>query len=373
MVVSINRGTPTTYTHKVAFKIEKRNEKYGPFLDDRIIEFQGFGLGNRRYLGSKTKLLASVEGEILKRLGRVPESLFDAFAGSGVVGARFAELGSKVIMNDLLRHNSLAHETFLLHSHYSRDKIMDNLRTMSNLPLVSGYIAENFGGNYFSEENAMRLDAWREYIDESDLDRATSAALVTCILYAADKVAQTVGHYDAFFTSNQIARFAELRFPNPVGSGEGHIILNSDANRVVAEHEVEVLYLDPPYNSRQYSDNYHVLENIATWGKPEVHGISKKMDRSALKSRFSGRHAEEAFAELITAAKAEMIVLSYSNTGTSRVSRSNNILSDKRICEVLESRGRLIIEEIDYKEFSVGRTSDRKHRERLFILEVGKR
>ena len=334
--------------------------------------FQTFSLGNRRYLGSKSKLLPSIERVILKRLGRVPTSFFDAFAGSGVVGARLAEMGSRVIMNDLLLHNCLAHQTFLRHSAYSLEALAEHLRLMENLPPVNGYISKNFGGNYFSEANATRLDAWREYISECNLDAATSAALITCVIYAADKIAQTVGHYDAFFASNRVFRKAELRIPLPIGDGLGHVMLNADANVIVGDYEVEVLYLDPPYNSRQYSDNYHLPENIARWGKPPVKGVSRKMDRSGLKSQYSGRDAEAAFEDLLSKARAEFVILSYSNTGTSRVSRSNNILSDGFISAAMARKGRLTVEEIQFREFSVGRTSARPHSERLFICEVGK-
>ena len=334
--------------------------------------FEPFSIGNRRYLGSKSKLLPSIERVILKCLGRVPTSFFDVFAGSGVVGARFAEMGSQVIMNDLLLHNSLAHQTFLQHIEYSGEALAEHLRIMWNLPPVNGYIFENFGGNYFSEANAARLDAWREYISETDLNTATSAALITCVIYAADKIAQTVGHYDAFFSSNQISREAELRIPLPIGDGSGHVVLNADANEIIGDHEVEVLYLDPPYNSRQYSDNYHLPENIARWEKPPVKGVSRKMDRSGLKSKYSGRDAEDAFDDLLSKARADFVILSYSNTGTSRVSRSNNILSDDFISAAMARKGRLTVEEIEFKEFSVGRTSARPHRERLFICEVGK-
>ena len=332
--------------------------------------FGTFSIGNRRYLGSKSKLLPSIEQVILKCLGRIPSSFFDVFAGSGVVGAHFARLGSRVIANDLLRHNCLAYQTFLQHSNYSDKDVAEHLRLMENLPPVHGYIFENFGGNYFSEANAARLDAWREYISETELDEATSAALVTCVIYAADKVAQTVGHYDAFFASSRVSRRPELKIPLPIGVGFGHTVLNVDANDVVGDHEVEVLYLDPPYNSRQYSDNYHLPENIARWEKPEVRGVSKKMDRTGLKSKYSGRDAEGAFEDLVSRARAELVVLSYSNTGTSRVSRSNNVLSDNFISAVLSRKGRLTIEEIEFREFSVGRTSSRSHRERLFVCKV---
>lgn len=330
-----------------------------------------FSLSNRRYLGSKTKLLWDIEFKLNSILGRKPQSLMDAFAGSGVVGAHFASLGSKVITNDLLLHNTLAHRAFLLHSEYSLDEAARCLVEMAGLKPQDGYISQTFGGKYFSMANARKLDAAREYIDKELDSESLRAAAITSLIYAADKVAQTVGHYDAFFNRDSIDKPVVFKLPKVVGKGSGHKVLTQDANAVVGKQKVEVLYLDPPYNSRQYSDAYHVLENIARWEKPEVFGVSQKMDRTSMKSKYSTRSASMAFDELIQNAKAELIVLSYSNTGNSRVARSNNVLTDEEIVESMSKVGRVHIEDIDFKEFSVGRTSKREHKERLFVCEVG--
>jgi adenine-specific DNA methylase len=162
----------------------------------------------------------------------------------------------------------------------------------------------------------------------------------------------------------------QFRAPKLVGTGKGNTVSTADANVVVQNWNVDVLYLDPPYNSRQYSDTYHVLENIVRWEKPEVFGVSRKFDRAALKSKYSTRSAFEAFSSLIESASAKLIVLSYSNTGLSRATRSNNVLSDKEIHAVLERVGETKVVNVDFKEFSTGKTSKREHKERLFICKV---
>lgn len=330
-----------------------------------------FNLSNRRYLGSKSKILDVIFDEITTRLGKTPESLLDAFAGSGVVAAKFASTGSKVIANDLLLHNSIAHWTFLNHSEYNHLHAKQLISEMGKLTPLNGYATETFGGKYFSVENAMRLDAAREFIaneiDNSGLQRVA----LTSLIYAADKVAQTVGHYDAFFNRQSIDKEIEFKFPELTGSGEGNLVTTADANLVVREHSVDVLYLDPPYNSRQYSDSYHALENLARWEKPEVFGVARKFDRTNLKSRYSTRSAFEAFRDLVENASAQLIVLSYSNTGDSRATRSNNVLSDDEINLVLSSVGTTEVVNIDFREFSTGRTSKREHKERLFFCQVG--
>jgi adenine-specific DNA-methyltransferase len=346
---------------KIALEAQALANKYS---------LETFSLSNRRYLGSKTKLLGEIESKLERILGRAPKSLMDAFAGSGVVAGHFAGLGTKVVTNDLLLHNTLAHRTFLLHKDYSLESVANQLGIISKLRPKKGYIWETFGGKYFSEGNAKKLDAAREFIESEVGSEAEQAALVTSLIYAADKVAQTVGHYDAYLNRDSVDKPVLFRLPEPVGRGNGHKVLTDDANKVVKGKRVEVLYLDPPYNSRQYSDAYHVLENIARWEKPEVFGVAQKMDRTSMKSRYSTRSAVSAFNDLIRASSAELILLSYSNTGTSRVARSNNVLTDEQITSALEQVGQVHIETIDFKEFSVGKTSKRNHQERLFVCEV---
>jgi adenine-specific DNA-methyltransferase len=330
-----------------------------------------FTLGNRRYLGSKTKLLSDIEIQVKQVLGRNPISLLDAFAGSGVVAAHFAALGSTVMGNDILRHNTVALKTFLLHGEYDYAEACQAIKDMSACKPKDGYITETFGGKYFSVDNASKLDGAREFIETELGDTPLAGVALTSLIYAADKIAQTVGHYDAFFNKQAIEKAVLFRAPLPIGTGVGHKVFTEDANEVASREKVEVLYLDPPYNSRQYSDAYHVLENIARWEMPEVFGVAQKMDRTSMKSKYSTRAASVSFDELVTNANAELIVLSYSNTGSSRVTRSNNVLTDEEIIGSLSSVGKVSIVNIDFKEFSVGKTSQRDHKERLFLCQVG--
>lgn len=329
-----------------------------------------FGLANRRYLGSKSKLLSWIESEIKESLGRKPKSLLDPFAGSGVISGHFAELNTKVHANDLLIHNSIALESFLLHKAYDFGVGCDLIASLETLRPRRGYIANNFGDKYFSMKNAMKLDSAREFISREIAHPGLQKLALTSFFYAADKVAQTVGHYDAFFNREVISQAVEFRVPLPVGKGVGHKVSNVDANQLVESQASEVIYLDPPYNSRQYGDAYHLLENLALWEKPEVFGVAKKMNRDKIKSKYSSKQAFQAFDALVQSARCELIVLSYSNTGKARAARSNNILSDSEILKSLESRGKVRVAEMGHKEFSTGSTSERKHQERLFICEV---
>lgn len=328
-------------------------------------------ISNRRYLGSKQKLLGPIDKAISDELGRLPLTLADTFAGSGVVAAYFADRGVPVIANDLLTHNAYALETFLLHGRYQFDALCELVTELQSLKGKSGYVSETFGGKYFSVQNAQKLDAMRDFLDEQVSDLPLRKAALTSILYAADKVAQTVGHYDAYFNREAVDKRLILRVPNVVGTGEGHAVHNRDANELVRAISAEVNFQDPPYNSRQYSSNYHVLENIAKWEKPAVTGVSAKMDLKLVASKYSTRAAAVAYEELVSNCESDLIALTYSNTASERVSRSNNLLTDDDIYRILGDFGHVETIEVGHKEFSVGKTSTREHKERIFLARRG--
>jgi adenine-specific DNA-methyltransferase len=88
-----------------------------------------------------------------------------------------------------------------------------------------------------------------------------------------------------------------------------------DANELIREIESDVLYIDPPYNSRQYFNSYHVPENIVKWDKVELEGITKqRKDRKKYKSEYCTINAKDIFSDLIMNAKVKYIIVSYNNT-----------------------------------------------------------
>lgn len=339
-----------------------------------VAEQYGLGTfepGNRRYLGGKSKLLDFIHSEMVKALGKEPDSVFDVFAGTGVVGYHFASQGIPVISNDLLQHNYFALQTFMGPEKIDIKQLAEKLVHLKNLSPKKNYFSEHFGGNFFSQSNAKKIGVIRDEIELIASSLREKAALVTSLIYAADRVANTVGHYDAFHRGQDIQTPIELKLPNILR-------LRMSANQAYCQDSItlapqvksEVAYLDPPYNSRQYSDAYHLLENLAAWEKPAVHGVAKKMDRSHLKSDFCGKAAPKTFAELISKLDTQLIMVSYNNTSEGLNQRSNSAISDEEIIKSLKSRGKVSIKEIPFKGFTTGKTKKREHTERLFICKV---
>jgi len=124
--------------------------------------------------------------------------------------------------------------------------------------------------------------------------------LLCSLIYAIDKVANTVGHYDAFRKDLDMLQPIKLLIPDiDYSNNDKNKVYNEDANILIKKIDCDVLYLDPPYNSRQYSDAYHLLENLAEWKKPKVEGIAKKMDRFHIKSAYCFKNATQAFEDFI--------------------------------------------------------------------------
>ena len=334
---------------------------------------ESYGLGQRRYLGGKTKLLDAIYEISTKALGHSPESVFDVFAGTGVVAERFAREGSNVIANDLLFHNYVSLQAFLGKGKISIDSLCEKLSALERVKGSKNYFSENFGGTFFSLENAKKIGVIREEIDKIADSERERMCLLSSLIYATDKIANTVGHYDAFHRAQNNTNPLVLRMPSIFTRTSKNVVLNGDSNELAANYYSDVIYLDPPYNSRQYSDAYHLLENLARWEKPETFGIARKMDRTNIKSKFCGKSAPAAFASLIESLDGKVFIVSFNNTGESRDARSNSTLTDEQILKPLQARGKVKTIDIEFGAFTTGKTKDRNgHMERLFVCEVAR-
>ena len=262
---------------------------------------------------------------------------------------------------------------------YDREKISDIIHDLNNLqPKKENYVSEIFGGSYFTKENARKIGAVREEIEKLDnnkkITQEEKSILLTALVYAIDKVANTVGHYETYRKKLDTIQSLRLLVPDiDTKNNLNNEIYQKDANQLVREITCDVLYIDPPYNSRQYGDSYHLLENIVTWKKPEVEGVGKKMiDRKHIKSRYCLKEAVCAFEDLIQNAKTKHILVSYNNTGEKMNDRSNAKIPDHRILEILRSRGEVDVFEREYKAFTTGKSDAPGHTERVFYCKVTK-
>ena len=335
------------------------------------IEQGYFQIQNRRYLGNKYKLLEFIQEIINLKCDKI-DSFCDIFGGTGVVGNKFNSKEVKIISNDLLNTNYVCLKTFFETKVNIQLGISKKIDYLNSLEVITdNYFSENFGNTFFTIENARKIGFIREEIDRISENEEEKNILLCSLIYSVDKTANTVGHYDAFRKKLDAIKPIRLLIPNiNFSKNQNNEVFNEDANSLIRKITCDVLYIDPPYNSRQYSDAYHLLENLAEWKKPKVEGIAKKMDRTHIKSAYCLKNATQAFEDLIMNANCKHILLSYNNTAKTKDDRSNARIEDKDIIRILKQRGSIEIFEKEYKAFTTGKSSRKGNAERIFYCKI---
>ena len=334
-------------------------------------------INNRRFLGSKYKLLNFIENTVNEHCKNI-KSVVDLFAGTGVVGSLFLKQGKEVYFNDYLKSNFYSYKAFYESTNADIEKLEKIIKNYNEKEInEENYFSENFSNTYFSKKDCKKIGYIRENIEykfkNKEINEREKCILIASLIYSMDKVANTVGHYDAYRKIQNIEDkfFMYMLDVSEKGEKKSHIS-NLDANEFIKTVKADLVYIDPPYNSRQYCDAYHLLENVAIWNKPKVYGVAKKMDRTNLKSRYCTNKAFEAFEELIENCNCKYILVSYNNTGDKSDSRSNAKISDLQIKQILEKKGKVQVFEQAFNNYTTGKSIAIDHKERLFLCEVSK-
>src|SRR3989338_8615249 len=332
-------------------------------------------IAQRRYLGSKTKLLSFIDS-ILETEKIEFRSFADIFAGTCTVANHFHNR-SKIIVNDILDSNTHIYTAFFGKDKIREEKLKERLKHYNDIEIKNydeNYFSKNFSNTYFDAENAKKIGLIRDDIEklfeEKIITPREKSYLLTSLIYALDKIANTVGHYDAY---RKIDIPDKKLFSLPLDITDSKYsaeIYKDDANKLVKKIKADVVYIDPPYNSRQYSDAYHLLENITTWKKEKVFGVAKKIDRSHIKSKYNMKSAGVAFGDLIDNIEAKYILVSYNDMGASGNARSQSRISDHEILSSLKRKGEVRIFETDFKQFTTGKSRKDDLKERIFLCKV---
>lgn len=329
-------------------------------------------INNRRYLGNKYKLLDFIKNTIAFECQGI-NTVADIFAGTGSVASAFTD--KKLITNDILYFNYVCHVAWFGSQKYNESKIKALIYYYNFVqPKEENYMSENFSNTFFSAADCRRIGFIRDDIENrfnaGQINVRERAILITSLLYAMDKIANTCGHYDAYIKGATFEKHLELTLPLASNdNNENNQCYNEDANKLVEHIEADLVYIDPPYNSRQYCDSYHLLENVARWEKPAVTGVALKMDRSKLKSDYCTSSAAKAFEDLVFKIKARYILLSYNNMAEKGNGRSNAKISDDNIMRILSRKGKVKVFSERYKAFSAGKSDIKDNEERLFLCE----
>lgn len=346
--------------------LEFKNQNKDSLSSKNYIE-----ISNRRYLGSKSKLLGFIDDVVSQNTTSIT-TVADIFAGTGVVADHFRTKGKKIIVNDILYSNYIPYITWFGQTKVDIARVHSYIRMFNQVEGLRGYVTETFGNKYFTEQNAMIIDEVREIIEsvKNDISFREYAFLLTSLIYACDKVANTVGHYDAYRKKMTSLRRIEFKFP-VYNSNNDNYIYNTDANELVRDIYADLIYIDTPYNSRGYENAYHLLENIAEWKKVEVEGVARKaINRTEKSSEYNKNSAPRALEDLVSNLKCRYILLSYNNMAEKGNSRSNAKISNDEILDILERRGKVSIYSTDHLPFSAGKSNISNHKELLYLCEV---
>ena len=325
------------------------------------------------YIGSKFSLLGFLDESISSVVGGDLSNLTfcDMFAGTGVVGAYFKNCVKKLIANDIEPYS------YALNNHYIKNDLDENnlenlVNKYTNLPPKKGKIFEFYapgGGNgrqYFSDENACRIDAIRQGISELKPGSNEHFAMIASLLESADMVANTASVYGAFLkifkkTAIKPLNFSLAKFTPPLRQNEVYM---ADANKLIEKISGDILYLDPPYNHREYGANYHLLNTITLYDDFTPRG--KTGLREYKKSLWCKKQTVMmVFQDLIKKANFKYIFLSYNNEG---------LMSEVQIREILSRYGRYDLVKRQHQRFRADKEQNRNHKasstlEYLHILE----
>jgi adenine-specific DNA-methyltransferase len=339
------------------------------------------------YIGSKLSLLGFLEESINKVVDKNCHSFCDLFAGTGIVGRYFKRKGYKIIANDIqyysyvLNRHYIGNHKELKFSGLVRDipalkkiKLGDKrgfvCNYLSDLDGEKGFIYNNYcaGGTkdkkeerqYFSDENGMKCDAIRQKIEKWKIEKLISNDeyyfLIASLLESIDKNANTASIYGAFL--KKLKRTAQnsliLKPAELIINEQDHMVYNEDINKVAGKVSGDILYLDPPYNHRQYATNYHMLETIAKYDNPKIHGKTGLRDYQNQKSLYCSRtQVKEAFKDLVLKARVKYIFLSYNNEG---------LMTLGDIKDIMRQRGKYGYFTKNYNRFKADKAEKREYK-----------
>lgn len=334
------------------------------------------------YIGSKFQLLEWMDSAILSATGWADYSgkrLADLFAGTGIVSYNFRCRGATVHSNDAELYSAIICEAMTTGVY--TPKCLELITTLNAEIVagkhteVAGYITRNYcplapcERMFFTVENGRRIDYIRQRLESETLDANDTVCMKASLLLAADAVSNVPAVYGCYLKAFKKKAEAALVL-KPVHScsapaAAGARTTNSDVLELAVE-PMDLIYLDPPYNARQYSKNYFPLTMIAL--APSATAVAEPLKgktgipADCFVSPFCSKAGvDAAFRGLIGGLTAKWIVLSYN---------SESLVSKDRMLEILGEKGTVSVVERDYKRFkSFEYNEDVAIKEYLFIVK----
>jgi adenine-specific DNA-methyltransferase len=324
------------------------------------------------YIGNKRALLGFIGNGVRivqNKLGKTKLKMFDVFSGSGVVSRFFKRYASLLITNDLEKYATLINQCYLTNISSINIKelksIYKDILNNADNNLRSGLIRELYAPKdennikiedrvFYTARNAMYIDTVRQLIDYAPENY--KKYFLAPLLSEASIHANTSGVFKGFYKNREtgIGQFGGLNqdallriagniaLPFPVFSNfeTDTLICNGDSNSIIKElPEVDIAYLDPPYNQHPYGSNYFMLNLILDYKRPEniskISGIPEKWNRS---NYNKGNYAYSELSNLIENIKAKYVLVSFNSEGFIKLEDMKSMLNGIGKLSVLETK-----------------------------------
>ena len=298
------------------------------------------------YIGSKHSLLDFLNETIQENIDLNNKTILDVFSGTASVGFNFRKQGLKVISNDL-EYYSYIIAYACVKSNYN-SKLKNLIKKLNEEKPISGLLTKNyteFGSHrmYFTIENSQKIDAIRNKIETLNLIPSEYYFLLGSLLVSADQYANVPAIYGSYLKKYK-KRALEPFILKPI-----HEINDENQNEVLNQESLEIdvsgadiIYLDPPYNERQYGKNYHVLNYLAKNEDLEIYGKTGLIKETVLSDWCSRKNAPIILDKFLSKCAGKTVIMSYNNEG---------IISHEKIREIFEKYGEVKLVEKEYKRF----------------------
>lgn len=353
------------------FHLAEQKIKYGLSLFNDYNHLEKFELHSRRYIGNKAKLTDWIM-QIIQKETKGNDTFIDIFSGTAIVAKEAMKSYKNVILNDILYSNNIAYQAFFENKKWNSKKLIDivnEYNVLNSKDIKENYFSKNFGGKFYEKDISKIIGHIRQDIEnrKDELNSKEYAILLTSLIYTIDRLANTVGHFDAYIKKPITKRPLNFRLIQTEDFA-GAKIYCEDSNNLVKKLKGDIAYIDPPYNSRQYSRFYHIYENLVQWKKPKLYGVALKPEPENM-SKYCTVKAKDAFKDLVENLDVKYFAVSYNNTYKSKSKSSKNKIKYEELVEILNGVGKTKIFEQTHKYFNTGKTDFNDHKEFLFLTK----